>query len=289
MTAGTVLLRAAAHAGYYGLMTQLFGPQVRGGEAAALVQIATEPIEAPARSLRPVRGARLGQGRAVQRRNPARRAPRHHRRSGSRRGAAGHRQVEGACGGAGDERSERDRLERGLRGRRTNMFAAGVGRARSSASTQRHLQAAIDDVLRRQGRGDSSPRTATGAACRQRKRPPALTLNLRLDPPQPAARWLISGNQALALGALRGGVRFVGCYPITPATDLVEWLAPANLQARRPAGAGRGRTRCHQHDARRLLRRHAGHDGDLRSRLLVDGRDARARGRGRDPGGDRST
>jgi 2-oxoglutarate ferredoxin oxidoreductase subunit alpha len=25
---------------------------------------------------------------------------------------------------------------------------------------------------------------------------------------------------------LRGGVRFVGCYPITPATDLVEWLAP---------------------------------------------------------------
>ena len=30
----------------------------------------------------------------------------------------------------------------------------------------------------------------------------------------------------MALGALRGGVRFVGCYPITPATDLVEWLAP---------------------------------------------------------------
>jgi len=25
---------------------------------------------------------------------------------------------------------------------------------------------------------------------------------------------------------LRGGVRFAGCYPITPATDLVEWLAP---------------------------------------------------------------
>src|SRR5665811_2142968 len=46
------------------------------------------------------------------------------------------------------------------------------------------------------------------------------------DSSKPAARWLISGNQALALGALRGGVRFVGCYPITPATDLVEWLAP---------------------------------------------------------------
>jgi 2-oxoglutarate/2-oxoacid ferredoxin oxidoreductase subunit alpha len=59
---------------------------------------------------------------------------------------------------------------------------------------------------------------------------PNLTLNIRLDRAKPAARWLISGNQALALGALRGGVRFVGCYPITPATDLVEWLAPHLLK-----------------------------------------------------------
>jgi 2-oxoglutarate ferredoxin oxidoreductase subunit alpha len=58
----------------------------------------------------------------------------------------------------------------------------------------------------------------------------ALTLNLRLEPPRAAARWLISGNQAVGLGAVRGGVRFVGCYPITPATDLVEWLAPHMLK-----------------------------------------------------------
>src|SRR6185369_16017594 len=45
MTAGAVFLRAAAQAGYYGLMTQLFGAQVRGGESAALVQISTESIE----------------------------------------------------------------------------------------------------------------------------------------------------------------------------------------------------------------------------------------------------
>src|SRR4029077_17592360 len=57
-----------------------------------------------------------------------------------------------------------------------------------------------------------------------------LKLDVHLDPPKPAARWLISGNQALALGALRGGVRFVGCYPITPATDLVEWLSPHLLK-----------------------------------------------------------
>jgi 2-oxoglutarate ferredoxin oxidoreductase subunit alpha len=45
MTAGTLFLRSAARAGYYGMMTRLFGPQVRGGESAALVQVSTHPVE----------------------------------------------------------------------------------------------------------------------------------------------------------------------------------------------------------------------------------------------------
>lgn len=51
-----------------------------------------------------------------------------------------------------------------------------------------------------------------------------LGLDYELAPPEAARRWLISGNEAIAMGALRGGVRFVVCYPITPATDLVEWM-----------------------------------------------------------------
>jgi 2-oxoglutarate ferredoxin oxidoreductase subunit alpha len=47
------------------------------------------------------------------------------------------------------------------------------------------------------------------------------------QPGNKSARWLISGNEAAGLGALRGGVRFVAAYPITPATELLEWLAPA--------------------------------------------------------------
>jgi 2-oxoglutarate ferredoxin oxidoreductase subunit alpha len=42
-------------------------------------------------------------------------------------------------------------------------------------------------------------------------------------------RWNISGNEACGLGALRAGVRFVAAYPITPASDMLEWLAP-NLE-----------------------------------------------------------
>src|SRR5438270_8083669 len=45
MTAGTLLLAAAAQAGLYGLMVRTSGPQIRGGEAAALLRLSTEPVE----------------------------------------------------------------------------------------------------------------------------------------------------------------------------------------------------------------------------------------------------
>ena len=41
MTAGNMLLEAAAQAGYYGLMTRTSGPQIRGGEAAALLRVSS--------------------------------------------------------------------------------------------------------------------------------------------------------------------------------------------------------------------------------------------------------
>jgi 2-oxoglutarate ferredoxin oxidoreductase subunit alpha len=46
-------------------------------------------------------------------------------------------------------------------------------------------------------------------------------------PPARSKRWLITGNEAAGYGALRGGVRFVAAYPITPATELLEYLSPA--------------------------------------------------------------
>ena len=43
MTAGTMLLDSAARAGYYGYMTRSLGPQIRGGEAAAMIRIGVDP------------------------------------------------------------------------------------------------------------------------------------------------------------------------------------------------------------------------------------------------------
>jgi 2-oxoglutarate ferredoxin oxidoreductase subunit alpha len=56
-----------------------------------------------------------------------------------------------------------------------------------------------------------------------------IEFDIRLAAPKPTAarRWLASGNDAVGLGAIRGGIRFAAAYPITPATEILEWLAPA--------------------------------------------------------------
>lgn len=223
MTAGAVLLRAAAHAGYYGLMTQLFGAQVRGGESAALVQIATAPIEAqPDRYdlFVALDWEKIDQFAAeipldettVILADPE-----------AGPVTPGIAKSKGRVVPLSMSDRQASKLERGLRGRRVNMFAAGVvGTVIGLAAGD--LQAAIGKIFA--GKGDDLIAANVKGAAAGIAAAAGLTLNVRLEPPNPAARWLISGNQAIALGALRGGVRFVGCYPITPATDLVEWLAP---------------------------------------------------------------
>lgn len=53
-----------------------------------------------------------------------------------------------------------------------------------------------------------------------------LAERLRVAPPADAhPRLLLSGNEAVAFGALAAGVRFYAGYPITPASEIMEWLA----------------------------------------------------------------
>jgi 2-oxoglutarate/2-oxoacid ferredoxin oxidoreductase subunit alpha len=47
----------------------------------------------------------------------------------------------------------------------------------------------------------------------------------RLPRSRAAHRWLLSGNDAIALGALAAGCRLYASYPITPASDILEWMA----------------------------------------------------------------
>ena len=59
------------------------------------------------------------------------------------------------------------------------------------------------------------------------RRGAAISLDCPLDPPPRSEpdTWYLSGNQAAGLGALDAGIRFVAAYPITPASDVLEWMA----------------------------------------------------------------
>jgi 2-oxoglutarate/2-oxoacid ferredoxin oxidoreductase subunit alpha len=47
----------------------------------------------------------------------------------------------------------------------------------------------------------------------------------RADYPRGEPLYFISGDEAFGLGALHGGCRFMAGYPISPASELLEWLA----------------------------------------------------------------
>ena len=223
MTAGAVFLRAAAHAGYYGMMTQLFGAQVRGGESASLVQVSIAPIETQPDcydlfvaldwdKVEQFAAEIPLDDRSIILADPAEGPV-----------PAGIAKSKGRVVALAMNDPTDNKLARALRGKRVNMFAAGCVCALTGIGDD-DAKAAIDTIFDGKG-ADLIAANAAGATLGAQAAP-ALGLDLRLELPKKAARWLINGNQAVAFGALRGGVRFVGCYPITPATDLVEWLAP---------------------------------------------------------------
>ena len=223
MSAGELLVRAAADAGYYASMTRLFGAQVRGGEAAALVQVAVEPITCQPDNFDvlvaldwinvgqfapeiPLNAASiiladpaLGPTPAIVAKSHARTIPLLIRSTAS------------------------TPLERALGSKHSNVFAAGVVAALLGLPTT-ILRKELHTVLG--GKSEAVTQANAAALDAGMSAAAALDLDLHLAAPHGAPRWLLTGNQAIGVGALRGGIRFVGCYPITPATDLVEWLGP---------------------------------------------------------------
>jgi 2-oxoglutarate ferredoxin oxidoreductase subunit alpha len=117
-------------------------------------------------------------------------------------------------------------MAKSIRDGRPNMIALGVA-SRLLGFTVDQVFAPIEKRLAGKGQAAieaslAGIKVGFGAAA-------SIEFNKRLAEPPPSSdrRWLLSGNEATALGAIRGGVRFAAAYPITPATEILEWLAPS--------------------------------------------------------------
>jgi 2-oxoglutarate/2-oxoacid ferredoxin oxidoreductase subunit alpha len=220
MTAGTLLLDAAAQAGLYGLMVRTSGPQIRGGEAAALLRLSTTPIE----SLDDTFDLLL----AIDWQNVHRFADEIPLHAGSVViGDAEGGEVPQVFlqSGAHSHALPLKKMAKAIAGSWINMLALGLTGALAGLSAQ-----ALEGAVRRSWK---RPEAALLANLKALHEGIAATANItgvpRLAPTAPtkAKRWMLSGNEGAGYGAIRGGVRFVAAYPITPATELLEWMAPA--------------------------------------------------------------
>ena len=220
MTAGTLLLNAAAKAGLYGLMVRTSGPQIRGGEAAALIRLAPHPVHG------------LDDGfdllLAIDWLNVSRFAdeiPLH--AASVMVGDPDEGEIPDVFRNSGARYVPLSlkKMAKAIPGSWTNMVALGITGALAGIPV-----AALEFALRDSWKRDAAALQANLSALQAGI---AAASGIESLPKMAAAgaqtgrRWSISGNEAAGYGAIRGGVRFVAAYPITPATELLEWMAPA--------------------------------------------------------------
>lgn len=91
-----------------------------------------------------------------------------------------------------------------------------------------YLESVIRDNFRKKGEKviDANLKVAQ-TAYNEAKQRYGESFPWKLEPVTPLGKSpyvLINGNQALAMGALAGGCRFISAYPMTPASSIFEWL-----------------------------------------------------------------
>ena len=221
LTTGDSLLETACTAGWHGLFTRTLGPQIRGGEAAGLLRLSADPVACLPDHYDLLVGIdwlnahRFGAEIKL--------APQTLVISDPRGGEpppmvtqAGARVVEVPM----------KEMAKAITDGRPNMIALGIA-ARLLGFTPEQALAPI--AMRLSSKGAAAIEASKAGITVGFGAAAGIDFDMQLPAPKPssARRWLLSGNEATGLGAIRGGVRFAAAYPITPATEILEWLAPA--------------------------------------------------------------
>lgn len=223
ITAGTIVLEGAGKTGWYGMMNRAVGPQIRGGEAAALLRLANHPVDCM--------HADYDLLVAIDWKNVERFSAEMPLRPGGTiiaDPALGEVPEIVTRSGAQVKTVPIKELAASVKGGRENMVAAGLVAQLIGLS-----DAAVVEIVNERIGSKGESAVATSLACARAGMQAAAGLGLgdALEIGEAyqkdQGRWLITGNEAVGLGALRGGIRFAAGYPITPATEVLEWMAAA--------------------------------------------------------------
>jgi 2-oxoglutarate ferredoxin oxidoreductase subunit alpha len=226
VSAGESLIAAAARQGYHGIMTKSFGSQIRGGESSCRVRLSVSSVPNPGGALDlavafnwddflrfgaelPVDGrsivvydARTG---VLPERLPI--------VGVSPRQALATPIAELSKDSAGSERSK-NAVVLGLLSR-----WLGLERDAVLAGLAKRLARRGAEVV------EAGRRAFEAGAAFAESHP--LARELRLEPPAaaPETKWLADGNEMCAAAAILAGCRFFSGYPITPSTEIMQFLS----------------------------------------------------------------
>ena len=217
VTAGLVLLKSMAIAGFYGYLSRFSGPQIRGGESSVLLHFSDSPIEIfPDVSEihfaldwhgfeRFADEIPLGQESCILYDSTKNKLPDMLEKLGAEI-------VEVNI----HEMSQKSK------GSRPNAFAIGIIASKMGLSLEAVSQA-LHQILDKKGVEtftQTLDAVKVGYTLLKEENTPLASWK-----PSTQKRWNISGNEACGLGALRAGIQLASAYPITPASDIVEYLA----------------------------------------------------------------
>jgi 2-oxoglutarate ferredoxin oxidoreductase subunit alpha len=222
VTMGLLFLKVIAGAGYYGLMSRSSGPQIRGGESAVMLRVGVSPVSCQDDSFKLLLAldwlnfSRFADEIPLTDQTVVLYDP-----------AMGEVPAVVIDSGVQLHEVSLKALAKTIEGGRPNMLALGMLAALlniDKAATEK----AVISVLGH--KGAEIVATSMNAINAGIEAAPNVN-NLQKLPSisDVSSHWNISGNEAAGLGALRGGVRLVAAYPITPASEILEWMAP-NLE-----------------------------------------------------------
>lgn len=217
VTAGLVLLKSIAIAGFYGYLSRFSGPQIRGGESSILLNFSDSPIETSP-DVSDIHYALdwdgferfsdeipLGKESCIIYDSTKSKLP----------------DMLSELGAEIIEVNVHEAVKQ-LKGSRPNAFAIGIIASKIGLSLDAVFQA-LHQVL--DNKGVETFTLTLDAVKRGYALLEVEDAPLKFWEPTIQKRWNISGNEACGLGALRAGIKFAAAYPITPASDIVEYLA----------------------------------------------------------------